>query len=693
MKRKLSLTAAVLALALAAAVAAQTVSEMMQVTIVEVPVTVVDRDGNAVRGLTAANFELTDDGKRVPIEYFEVLDLPALAAEQKRDETPLPPAATRHFLIMFDLANSSPGTIVRSGEAAKQFVEEQLGERDLAAVSVFTAEAGARMITNFTRNRALLVNAIETLGHPKYFKVADPLMISAQPPSERAMGEGKSGIEAAFNEIVRDSNASEQNVRDTEMQKRLRIQMANMSGVARALDRLKGQKQIILLSEGFDAKLVQGREDLSQESTRSETDSVLSGEVWNVNTDNRYGNTTSSREIQEMVEIFRRSDVVLHAIDIKGLRGGAGDASSAARGSTKSGESLFLITQPTGGTVFKNANDMTENFGKLMKQQEVVYVLGFKARTSGKPGKFHALKVKTVNTRGIARIAHRTGYYEPSKMTDLERALTIAEILMMDAPINDINVRTTATTLPGPGGKARVPVIVEIPGPKLLESLTGTTANVDLFLYAFDKNSQVIDFLQQRVSLDTTKAGDTLRAGGMRFFGTLRLPPGEYAVKTAVRVEESGLIGVDRKDVTVPTFQTAAVMPPVFLSEPGSWAMVLGQPRGDDYPYPFAVGQTKYIARRNAEVTGNGEYKVALFLYRMPAENLSVTPTVVNSAGASLPAEIKLLGRTSPDEQGMIKLLFNFKPQSIAAGNHELRFDVKAKDGTQSVVTLPFTVQ
>src|SRR5688572_8799205 len=141
MKRKFSIIAAVLALALAAAVYAQTIAETMQVTIVEVPVTVVDRDGNAVRGLTAANFELTDDGKRVPIEYFETLDLPAITAEaeRKREEAPLPPAATRHFLVMFDLANSSPGTIVRSGEAAKQFVEEQLGERDVAAISVFTA--------------------------------------------------------------------------------------------------------------------------------------------------------------------------------------------------------------------------------------------------------------------------------------------------------------------------------------------------------------------------------------------------------------------------------------------------------------------------------------------------------------------------------------------------------------------------
>ena len=60
----------------AAAVNAQQprAAETVQVTVVEVPVTVSDRGGNAIRGLTKENFEVTDDGKKVPIEYFEVLD-------------------------------------------------------------------------------------------------------------------------------------------------------------------------------------------------------------------------------------------------------------------------------------------------------------------------------------------------------------------------------------------------------------------------------------------------------------------------------------------------------------------------------------------------------------------------------------------------------------------------------------------
>ena len=50
------------------------VREEARVVVVEVPVNVVDKDGHPVEGLTAEDFEITDDGKRQPVTGFEVLD-------------------------------------------------------------------------------------------------------------------------------------------------------------------------------------------------------------------------------------------------------------------------------------------------------------------------------------------------------------------------------------------------------------------------------------------------------------------------------------------------------------------------------------------------------------------------------------------------------------------------------------------
>ncbi len=694
---KLKVTISVLLMfALALPVFTQRVDEAMQVTVIEVPVTVIDRDGNAVAGLTADNFELYDDGKRVPIDYFEVLDLRKTAKDAAAPPEALPPAASRNFLLLFDLANSSPGTIQRASGAAKEFVATQLGPRDLAAVATFTAEAGARMVTNFTRDKVLLTNAVETLGHPKYFRAADPLMITAMTPApgvqpDSSVAGGKEAIEAAIAEMIEDLNRSTKKANDSEARNRLRIQFTNLARVARVLDRMRGQKQIILLSEGFDSTLIQGRENIGAEATR-EGDRIMAGEVWNVDSDQKFGNATSTNEVREMGNLFRRSDVTLHAIDIKGLRGSS-DVASSAPSSKKSIESLHMITSPTGGTVFKNTNDMSETFDKLLKQQEVVYLLGFQARGTGKTGKFHALKVKAASPRG-ARVAHRPGYYEQTaKMTDLERTLTLAEIMMTDAAIDDVALNLGATTLPGPGGKARVPVVVEIPSSGLLKDLQGTKANAQLLLYAFNESGQVVDFLQERIGLDLATAPESVKKGGVRYYGSLRMPPGKYAVKALVRVEETGLIGFRRGDVDVPAFDKATIMPPLLFEDPGQWAMVMGPGRGDEFAYPFAAGEAKYIPKNEPALAANGEYKVALFLYRVPLENLSVASTLVLADGSSQPANVSLLGRTSADERGSVKLLFNFKPQSVAAGRHELRFDVKTKDGEQTAVSLPFEVR
>ena len=59
---------------LATSAASAQVKETIDVHLVEVPVTVVDRDGNPVRGLTAANFELFDQGTKRAIGNFDAID-------------------------------------------------------------------------------------------------------------------------------------------------------------------------------------------------------------------------------------------------------------------------------------------------------------------------------------------------------------------------------------------------------------------------------------------------------------------------------------------------------------------------------------------------------------------------------------------------------------------------------------------
>ena len=95
------------------AAAQQTFSESTNVVAVEVPVQVI-KDGEPVRGLTAADFEVFDGRKKVPITGFEVLDLNTPVPAGSPAAAQVPVSGRRHFLMLFDLANSEPKSIVKA---------------------------------------------------------------------------------------------------------------------------------------------------------------------------------------------------------------------------------------------------------------------------------------------------------------------------------------------------------------------------------------------------------------------------------------------------------------------------------------------------------------------------------------------------------------------------------------------------
>src|SRR5258708_11897496 len=115
-----SYTATAVVLLFAASAFAQ-LRETVNVNIVEVPVSVVDSSGNPVRGLTAANFEVYDGGKKQAITSFDKIDFGS--SETANAISPMNPAARRSFLLLFDLGFSSPKSLVRAQEAARNFVK------------------------------------------------------------------------------------------------------------------------------------------------------------------------------------------------------------------------------------------------------------------------------------------------------------------------------------------------------------------------------------------------------------------------------------------------------------------------------------------------------------------------------------------------------------------------------------------
>ena len=102
------------------------------------------------------------------------------------------------------------------------------------------------------------------------------------------------------------------------------------------------------MSEGFESRLVTGTRD-----TELEREWIISGEQWKVDGDKRFGNTTLQDDIRQVGDLFRRSDCVLHAVDIGGLRLDPENTTV----DNPAENSLFELAQPTGGEVLRSSND------------------------------------------------------------------------------------------------------------------------------------------------------------------------------------------------------------------------------------------------------------------------------------------------------------------------------------------------
>lgn len=167
-----------LAVVIASAAAAQT-SEHVNVSLVEVPVTVADSSGNPVRGLKAENFVLSDDRGNHPIATFDAIDFATAG------KSGIPAPARRSFLLLFDLSNTTPNALGRARKAAQDFVSTAVHPTDLAAVGTLSVENGFRLVTAFTTDRALLAAAI---ANPLKFIVADPLGLANGPAWSKPAG-------------------------------------------------------------------------------------------------------------------------------------------------------------------------------------------------------------------------------------------------------------------------------------------------------------------------------------------------------------------------------------------------------------------------------------------------------------------------------------------------------------------------
>ena len=165
----------------------------------------------------------------------------------------------------------------------------------------------------------------------------------------------------------------------------------------------------------------------------------------------------------------------------------------------------------------------------------------------------------------------------------------------------------------------------------------------------------------QIVGLDLAKIGDKLRQSGIKYYGTLSLPEGKYAIKTLVRVRETERKGFARTEIVVPSASDVAVLPPFFFEEPGKWLMVKGGSHDTTSAgYPFQINGEPFIPSAAVRVRSGEPRQFALFVYNATPEELAWETSVRGAKGESRQVNPKMLQEMHSSD--VTKLTFQYAP-------------------------------
>jgi VWFA-related protein len=401
----------------------------IDVTSLLIPAVVLDKNGRSVGDLGKEDFVVLDDGKPRTITGFTLVKRPQdTGSRLSESQTPAPgtapPAAPqsapqrRRFLIfLFDDRHMTPDDLPLVKKAASQLLEKPLPDSDYAGVlSLMGVNSG------ITRDRAVLQTAVaklslhQALQHDRgdcpdvdYYS-ADQIIhqhnaiefqiavdkakqcsmiqtqLSPEDPYTGLNNPNDPFQRAAMSAATRALAMGEEDARES---------LAPFRTVVSAMSKLPGERVLIFVSSGFLS--------LSPETMKLKSD---------------------------IMDLAARSDVIVNAMDARGLYVGNIDASQGGSTSTiglvtgqlgqnrlasmQAGENAMSeLAVGTGGRFFHNNNDLLGGLDSLAAVPENLYLLEISLKDVKSNGAFHRLQLK-LDKPGLEVLA-RKGYVAPKE--------------------------------------------------------------------------------------------------------------------------------------------------------------------------------------------------------------------------------------------------------------------------------------
>jgi hypothetical protein len=308
-------------------------------------------------------------------------------------------------------------------------------------------------------------------------------------------------------------------------------------------------------------------------------------------------------------------------------------------------------------------------------------------------------------SRKGVRIFYRKGYYEPkpySEYSDLEKKVQLVEYVVNDLPANDIQFDSFVSAFRGKEGICQVPVFLKFPGRQFLEKRR--MSHLEIYGYAISSPGTFKDFFHQTVTISPLKYGKRLERTGIKFYDLHLVPPGDYKIRLIVRDAETGEIGSQTQEISVPDYEAGALAlsGPVFLQPDSDWIIIRGfdphspsgRKKGVNLPldYPYVLNGKAFIPGVAPIIKEASPVQIYLRAYNLNLHPQTQVPQtemsfeVEDIEGKSIPLKkVRILKKPTQVEPGVFDLLFQVNFGNLPQGRYQLNLSFKDVLANQTI--------
>lgn len=369
-------------------------SQDYQVTVssVHVWVKATGNDGQPVTGLVMEDFEVYEDGKKVPITCFEEQ---VIAGTEAPVQTTRPvQAVSKKFVLFLDLFNTSRRQWTSIRAQLTQFINSLSngGHEVMLAALLPTRRLG--IISPFTKdlNRIRILLGKAQAGADREIEVQRNLEELGRVMADAGGGGGRGSIDLV--DRVRDGYRFARTLARQEQEiSEYTLQAVEKFAEHMATMQLGDDPVVIYVSGGFSVDPGRQYYDVVNNVASSATNAEEFTELAQV----QEGNLDMRREIRKTLGTLNKMNVTFYTIDTGGLGGSA-----------EYQDSLVEIAHETGGTAFYNSQNFNIGFERVMNDLNHQYLLCFTPPAHAKAGEYHTIKV--VTRKPGVELRHRKGY-------------------------------------------------------------------------------------------------------------------------------------------------------------------------------------------------------------------------------------------------------------------------------------------